>query len=112
MTEHVVEGLVHVSTMADDYYRFLDASHSLRGENTGKVYRLGDRARVRVVRVDLEKRQVELGLVDILDERRSSKGARRKTTGKGATASWDRPRKREPLRKRPRPSSRPRRGRR
>ena len=33
----------HVSTMADDYYRFLDTTHSLRGENTRKIYRLGDR---------------------------------------------------------------------
>ena len=47
--EHFVEGMVHVSTMADDYYRFVEASHTLRGENTRKVYRLGDRVRVQVV---------------------------------------------------------------
>ena len=112
LIEHFVEGLVHVSTMADDYYRFLDASHSLRGESTDKVYRLGDRVRARVVRVDLEKRQIELGLVEILDARRAAKPSRRKSVGKGATASWDRPRAKEPTRKRSRVSSRPRRGRR
>jgi ribonuclease R len=67
LVEHYVEGLVHVSSMADDYYRFLEQQHALRGENTKRVYRLGDPVRVQVVRVDLERRQVELGLVEILD---------------------------------------------
>ena len=67
LVEHYVEGLVHISSMADDYYRFLEQQHVLRGENTKKVYRLGDKVRVQVVRVDMERRQVELGLVEILD---------------------------------------------
>ncbi len=67
LVEYVVDGLVHVATMANDYYRFLDGTHSLRGENTGKVYRLGDRVQVRVLRVDFDRRQIELGLVEILD---------------------------------------------
>jgi ribonuclease R len=53
--------------MADDYYRYVEQQHVLLGENTKKVYRLGDKVRVQVVRVDMERRQVELGLVDILD---------------------------------------------
>ena len=67
LVEHYVEGLVHVSSMADDYYRFLERSHSLRGENTHKVYQLGSRVRVQVVRVDMDRRQIDLGLVEILD---------------------------------------------
>ena len=67
LIEHFVEGLVHISSMADDYYRFLESGHALRGENTQKVYRLGDRVRVQVIRVDLERRQVDLGLAEILD---------------------------------------------
>ncbi len=67
LIEHFVEGLVHVSSMADDYYRFMDRVHTLRGENTRKVYRLGDKVRVQVVKVDMERRQVDLGLVDILE---------------------------------------------
>ena len=63
LIEHYVEGLVHVSSMADDYYRFVEQQHVLRGENTKKVYRLGDKVRVQVVRVDMERRQVDLGLV-------------------------------------------------
>ena len=45
LIEHFVEGLVHISSMADDYYRFVEQQHMLRGENTKRVYRLGDGAR-------------------------------------------------------------------
>jgi ribonuclease R len=72
LVEHFVEGMVHVSTMADDYYRFVERAHILRGENTGRVYRLGDRVRVQVIKVDMERRQVDLGLVEILDKVRVS----------------------------------------
>ena len=72
LIEHFVEGLVHVSTMADDYYRFVERAHILRGENTGKVYRLGDKVKVQVVKVDMERRQVDLGLAEILDAVRAS----------------------------------------
>jgi ribonuclease R len=67
LIEHYVEGLVHMSSMADDYYRFVEQQHVLRGENTKKIYRLGDKVRVQVVRVDMERRQVDLGLLDILE---------------------------------------------
>ena len=72
LIEYFVEGLVHISSMADDYYRFLDADHALFGENTGKTYRLGDMVDVQVVRVDTERRQIDLGLVEILDAVRES----------------------------------------
>ena len=72
LIEHFVEGLVHVSTMADDYYRFVERAHILRGENTGKVYRLGDRVMVQVIKVDMERRQVDLGLSEILEAVRES----------------------------------------
>ena len=52
LVEHFVEGMVHVSTMADDYYRFVERAHMLRGEKNGRVYRLGDRVSVQVIRVD------------------------------------------------------------
>jgi ribonuclease R len=76
LIEHFVEGLVHISSMADDYYRFVEGSHTLRGENTHKVYRLGDKVRVQVVRVDLERRQIDLGLTEILDVIREDEGRR------------------------------------
>jgi ribonuclease R len=72
LVEHFVEGMVHVSTMADDYYRFVEKAHLLKGENTGKVYRLGDRVTVQVIKVDMERRQVDLGLAEILERVRES----------------------------------------
>ncbi len=80
LIEHFVEGMVHVSTMADDYYRFVEKAHILHGENTGKAYRLGDRVSVQVIKVDMERRQVDLGLTEILDAVRvseSNRGPRR-----------------------------------
>ncbi len=97
LVEHYVEGLVHVSSMADDYYRFLDQQHVLRGENTKKMYRLGDKVRVQVVRVDMERRQVELGLVEILETVR--KEERRRGTPRSRTKP-----KKEQRRERPRES--------
>jgi ribonuclease R len=82
LVEHFVEGMVHVSSMADDYYRFLEKSHSLLGENTRKTYRLGDKVRVQVVRVDMERRQIDLGLVEILDSIRVSESNRGPRTSK------------------------------
>ena len=75
LVEQFVEGLVHISSMADDYYRFVEGQHSLRGENTKKVYRLGDLVHVQLVRVDREHRRLELALVDVLEN------VRRKETG-------------------------------
>lgn len=78
LVEHYVEGMVHVSTMADDYYRFIDGAHMLRGENTQKAYRLGDKVQVQVIRVNMEARQIDLGLVEILNRvREGERGPRR-----------------------------------
>ena len=95
LIEHYVEGLVHVSSMADDYYRFLEQQHVLRGENTKKVYRLGDKVRVQVVRVDMERRQIDLGLVDILE------AVRRDERPRGPIRSKTRPKTERRKAKRP-----------
>jgi ribonuclease R len=57
-----VEGLLHVSALGEDYFRYDDASHRLVGERTGISYGLTDRLRVQVARVDLELARVELSL--------------------------------------------------
>jgi ribonuclease R len=54
-----VEGLVHVSTLTDDYYYFDETSRSLTGRRTKRRYRLGDKVRAAVVRVDLQRRQLD-----------------------------------------------------
>ena len=76
LVQHFVEGMVHVSTMADDYYRFIERQHILRGENTGRVYRLGDHVTVQVIKVDMERRMIDLGLSEILDRVRAAEGNR------------------------------------
>jgi ribonuclease R len=58
-----VEGLVHISTLPDDYYNFIPAEHSLTGRRTGRRYRLGDKVRVKVVHVDLQRRQLDFRIV-------------------------------------------------
>ena len=104
LIEHFVEGLVHVSTMADDYYRFVESAHLLRGENTHKVYRLGDKVRVQVLRVNMEIRQVDLGLVEILERvREGERGPRRsKAVPKFEKRRKQRPGRRERTMKKPR----------
>ena len=56
------EGLIHVSSLTDDYYHFDDTSRSLTGSRTQRRFRLGDRVSVRVARVDLQKRMLDLRL--------------------------------------------------
>jgi ribonuclease R len=79
LTEVYVTGLVHISSMTDDYYIFNEKTHTLQGENTRKAYRLGDKAEIQVVRVDLERRQLDFGLVEILA--RAARGERRDRSG-------------------------------
>jgi len=87
LIDHYVEGLVHVTTMADDYYRFREQSHALFGENTKKTYALGDRVTVQVIRVDMERRQIDLGLADVLEK------VRRDERSRGPMRSSARPKK-------------------
>ena len=68
LVEHYVEGLVHISTLADDFYRFTEGSHRLVGERTQRVFQLGDHVRVQVARVDVERRLIDLAIEEVLDE--------------------------------------------
>jgi len=57
-----VEGLVHVSELGNDYFHFDAGKHQLMGERTRKRYRLGDRLRVEVARVDLDTSRIDFTL--------------------------------------------------
>jgi ribonuclease R len=59
-----VKGLVHVSELGQDYFHFDAARHQMLGERTGKRFRLGDKVRVQVARVDLETTRIDFTLVD------------------------------------------------
>ncbi len=62
------EGLVHVSSLNDDYYHFDQDSHSIEGTRNKRRYRLGDRVRVEVARVDLQKRMLDWRLLERVAE--------------------------------------------
>jgi ribonuclease R len=57
------EGLVHVSSLVDDFYQFDEAGHALEGKRSRRRFRLGDRVRVEVSRVDVQKRMLDFRLV-------------------------------------------------
>jgi ribonuclease R len=59
-----VEGLVHVSTLTGDYYHYIENRHCLRGERRKRVYRIGDSVRVRVDRVDRERKKIDFSLME------------------------------------------------
>jgi len=58
-----VEGLVHITELGGEYYRFDEARQELRGERTGLRYALGTRVRVQVSRVDLDGRRIDFRLI-------------------------------------------------
>ncbi len=57
------EGLIHVTSLEDDYYRYDRGTHTLTGYRAGHSYRLGDLIRVKVFRVDLERRELDFRLI-------------------------------------------------
>jgi ribonuclease R len=58
-----VEGLVHITELGGEYFRFDEARQELRGERTGIRYAIGTRVRVQVSRVDLDGRRIDFRLV-------------------------------------------------
>lgn len=62
LDEIYVEGLVHITSLDHDYFHFDPVGHRLSGERTGRVYRLGDRLRVKVAAVNLDDRQIDFAL--------------------------------------------------
>ncbi len=82
LREVFVEGLVHVTSLRNDYYQFDPVGHRLHGERSGQVYRLGDGLRVRVARVDLDERKIDFEPLESerggKTERRSQRSRRRR----------------------------------
>jgi len=64
ITELLVDGLVHVTSLSNDYYQYDAGSQSLVGERTGKTFRLGDPMRVKVNKVDMETRRIDFRPVE------------------------------------------------
>ncbi|EHG19571.1 hypothetical protein HMPREF9334_01886 [Selenomonas infelix ATCC 43532] len=62
--ENGVEGLVHVSTMVNDYYAYIEEQYAMVGERTGTRYRLGDRVTIIITRADVQARTLDFVLKD------------------------------------------------
>ena len=63
LEEFFVEGLVHVSTLLDDSYEYQERKHRLIGQRTRAVFRLGDRVRIAVNRVDRARHLIDFSVV-------------------------------------------------
>lgn len=59
-----VEGLVHITSLPIDYYHFDPIGHRLRGERSGRLYRLGNHVNVKVTRVDLEDKKIDFEMIE------------------------------------------------
>jgi ribonuclease R len=64
-----VEGLIHITELGGEYYRFDEARQELRGERTGMRYAIGTRVQVQVSRVDLDGRRIDFRLIQDGDDR-------------------------------------------
>jgi ribonuclease R len=76
-----IEGLVHVTSLGNDYYHSEHGGLRLTGERTGTSYGLGDAVEVRVLRVDVDEAKIDLALADIepTERKRKSKSKRRRS---------------------------------
>lgn len=64
LVELFVEGMVHISTLGPDYYRYIEKQHALMGDRTHIQFRIGNKVRVKVANVSLEKKQIEFTLAE------------------------------------------------
>jgi ribonuclease R len=62
LKDYFIEGFIHVSFITDDFYRFDDETHTLRGANTRRCFSIGDEVLVRIVSVDTGRREIVLSL--------------------------------------------------
>ncbi|MFW5443209.1 MAG: ribonuclease R [Methylococcaceae bacterium] len=81
------EGLVHISNLPQDFFHFDAKTHQLLGERSGIRFRLGDKVKIRVARVDLDEKKIDFDLLNQGKSRKSSaskkaKPAVKKSTGK------------------------------
>ena len=66
LDDYFVDGLVHVNALHDDYYEFREEEYSLVGDRRGRRFRLGDRVRVQVARVEKEERRIDFLIEEVV----------------------------------------------
>ena len=65
---NTVEGLVHVANMTDDHYDYYEERYEMAGSHTGKIYKLGQKVRVRVLDVNRMLRTIDFEISDVISE--------------------------------------------
>jgi len=96
LDEIFVEGLVHITSLDNDYYHFDPKRHEMKGERSGMTYRLGDWINIRVARVDLDESKIDFALLGTSDDdeagakkmpAKKRSGKKRGGRGKGVKAT-------------------------
>lgn len=87
------EGLIHISSLQDDYYRFDRSSHTLTGNRASNQYRLGDVLRVCVAHVDVDRRQLDFRAIDRISKSPARKKSKRPSRPSKPTKSTKKPAK-------------------
>ena len=93
LSDLYIEGLMHVSALPGDYYHFDQAKQRLIGERTRQIFQLGGAVTVRVARVDLDDRKIDLELAGVAPSKRGKSGKSGKRRPDGEPASVSRTRK-------------------
>ena len=100
-----VEGLVHITELGGEYFKFDEMRQELRGERSGKRYAIGSRVRVQVSRVDLDGRKIDFRLVregeELLSRAMKDKGAPRAPKNQSHQPAAEAPPKAKAGKKRP-----------
>lgn len=95
--ENTIEGMVHNTNMTDDYYHFDERQMALIGERGGKVFRIGDKVKIKVLSVNIDERMIDFSIVGmeprqverksrgtvIRTEKKAGRDDNRKPRGKG-----------------------------
>lgn len=82
---NTIEGLIHVSYMTDDYYRYEERQLAMIGERTGNVFRIGDEITVRVINVNKDERSIDFEIVGMKGTPRREKSAQPKVFKTGSS---------------------------
>jgi len=88
--DNLIEGLIHVSFLTDDYYYYHEKQYALIGERTSKIYRIGDQIKVRVINVNVNEHTIDFEVAE-----GESKRPVRKNKPKLIETTNDKPRKKK-----------------
>lgn len=86
-----VEGLVHISNLEGDYYRFDATHHILSGENTGQIFRISDKVQVKVASVNLDDRKIDFQLEKQLTAQQRTLRSNAPAKPKSQAKPWGKP---------------------